>query len=127
MKPLSGRQLCRLLEAHGWTLRRVHGSHHIYGKSGSDHRLSVPVHGNRDLKGGLQRHLLKLGWDSERWLRRTHFRGEQPPPMGGSIRPQRFLGDLHHRSTSFPSLQVRSLSNQKREAQDCGGSKTEQL
>lgn len=68
MKTLTGRQLCAILESHGWTLRRIQGSHHIYGKSGSDHRLSVPVHGNRDLKSGLQRHLLKLAGIAERDL-----------------------------------------------------------
>ena len=60
MKPLSGREFCALLERNGWTLKRVQGSHHVYGKPGSEYRLSVPVHGNRDLKRGLQRHLLKL-------------------------------------------------------------------
>jgi predicted RNA binding protein YcfA (HicA-like mRNA interferase family) len=60
LKQLSGKSLCRLLEAHGWTLLRVTGSHHVYGKAGARTRLSVPVHGNRALKSGLQRHLLKL-------------------------------------------------------------------
>jgi predicted RNA binding protein YcfA (HicA-like mRNA interferase family) len=59
MKTLSGRELARVLESHGWTLLRVHGSHHIYGKSGSEARLSVPIHANRPLKTGLQRHLMK--------------------------------------------------------------------
>lgn len=53
MKSVSGRQLCRVLERQGWTLLRIHGSHHIYGKSGSVVRLSVPVHGNQALKTGL--------------------------------------------------------------------------
>ncbi|MCB1884148.1 MAG: type II toxin-antitoxin system HicA family toxin [Geminicoccaceae bacterium] len=52
--------MCRLLETHGWQLLRVQGSHHVYGKPGERVRLSVPVHGNRPLKIGLQRHLLKL-------------------------------------------------------------------
>ena len=39
---------------------RVNGSHHIYGKSGSTVRLSVPIHGNKPLKTGLLRHLAKL-------------------------------------------------------------------
>lgn len=60
MKPLSGKELCRLLEQHGWTLKRMASSHHVYGKPGSEYRLSVPVHGNRNLKRGLLRHLLKL-------------------------------------------------------------------
>ena len=57
---LSGKAFCRLLERHGWELLRIQGSHHVYGKAGQRARISVPVHGNRPLKLGLQRHLLKL-------------------------------------------------------------------
>jgi predicted RNA binding protein YcfA (HicA-like mRNA interferase family) len=38
----------------------VSGSHHICGKAGSVVRLSIPMHGNRPLKIGLLRHLIKL-------------------------------------------------------------------
>jgi len=40
--------------------RRMHGSHHIYGKEGSEVRLSIPIHGNQALKRGLAAHLIKL-------------------------------------------------------------------
>jgi predicted RNA binding protein YcfA (HicA-like mRNA interferase family) len=60
MKSFSGKDLAKLLEKHGWVLLRVAGSHHIYGKSGSVVRISVPLHGNKALKTGLLRHLLKL-------------------------------------------------------------------
>jgi predicted RNA binding protein YcfA (HicA-like mRNA interferase family) len=60
MKSLSGREFARLIEERGWRLLRVAGSHHIYGKSGSVVRLSIPMHGNRALKIGLLRHLAKL-------------------------------------------------------------------
>ena len=40
---------------------RIRGSHHIYARSGSVVRISVPVHGEDTLKRGLQRHLMKLG------------------------------------------------------------------
>jgi len=46
-------------------LLRITGSHHIYGKSGSTVRLSVPIHGTRPLKTGLLRHLMKLADVSE--------------------------------------------------------------
>ena len=59
MKAISGKQLARIVERHGWKLLRVHGSHHIYGKEGSVVRLSIPVHGNKPLKIGLVKHLLK--------------------------------------------------------------------
>lgn len=60
MKSVSGKELARRLEKNGWTLLRVRGTHHIYGKSGSTVRLSVPIHGNKPLKTGLLRHLLKM-------------------------------------------------------------------
>ena len=60
MKPLTGREFARLVERHGWRLLRISGSHHIYGRQGSVVRLSIPIHGNRPLKTGLQRHLAKL-------------------------------------------------------------------
>ena len=60
MRVLSGREFARLVERHGWKRLRIQGSHHIYGKSGSVVRLSIPIHGNRPLKTGLLRHLAKL-------------------------------------------------------------------
>jgi len=60
MRTVSGREFARLVERHGWSLLRVHGSHHIYGRAGSAVRLSIPIHGNKPLKPGLLRHLAKL-------------------------------------------------------------------
>ena len=60
MKSVSGKEFAKLLERHGWSLLRVQGSHHVYGKVGSNIRLSVPIHGNQTLKTGLLRHLMKL-------------------------------------------------------------------
>lgn len=60
MKSVSGKEFTKALERRGWTLLRVQGSHHIYGKTGTDVRLSVPVHGKQTLKTGLLRHLLKM-------------------------------------------------------------------
>jgi predicted RNA binding protein YcfA (HicA-like mRNA interferase family) len=65
MKSISGKDLCRLLEAHGWSLLRIHGSHHVYGKLESVVRPSVPVHGNKPLKIGLIKHLLQAADLSE--------------------------------------------------------------
>ena len=53
MKAYSGKELCRLLEQHGWQLKRIKGSHHIYGKPGERAIITVPVHGNQSLKPGL--------------------------------------------------------------------------
>lgn len=59
MKPVTGAGLCRLLELNGWRLQRIEGSHHIYTKSGERKVLSIPVHGNRDLKPGLASRLAR--------------------------------------------------------------------
>jgi predicted RNA binding protein YcfA (HicA-like mRNA interferase family) len=58
MKSVSGPDFARIIERRGRTLLRVSGSHHIYGKSGSIVRLSIPIHGSK--KTGLLRHLAKL-------------------------------------------------------------------
>jgi len=65
MKAVSGKDFAKILERHGWSLLRVQGSHHIYGKAGSEVRLSVPIHGNQPLKTGLLRHLMKLAGITE--------------------------------------------------------------
>ena len=59
MKTISGKAFCKFLEQHGWELRRVRGSHYIYTRRGKDAILTVPVHGNKDLKMGTLRKLLK--------------------------------------------------------------------
>ena len=60
MKSISGKELIKILEQHGWKLLRISGSHHIYGKPGTVVRLSVPVHGTNPLKIGLLKHLCKM-------------------------------------------------------------------
>jgi len=49
-------------------LARVSSSHHIYIKEGNPARISVPVHGNQDLKTGLLRHFLKVSGIDENEL-----------------------------------------------------------
>lgn len=66
MKSVTGGELAKALERHGWSLLRVNGSHHIYGKAGSRIRLSVPIHGSTPLKVGLLRYFLKAAGLSER-------------------------------------------------------------
>lgn len=60
MKSISGKKFCKILEKKGWQCARITGSHHIYIKQGSTIRLSVPVHGNNDIKTGLLRALMKM-------------------------------------------------------------------
>jgi predicted RNA binding protein YcfA (HicA-like mRNA interferase family) len=60
LKSLTGKEFAKIVEHHGWTLLRISGSHHIYGKPGSVVRLSIPIHSNKPLKTGLLRHLAKM-------------------------------------------------------------------
>lgn len=60
MKPISGKRLCKILEEKGWRLKAVRGSHHVYIKPDRKERISVPVHGGKDLKIGLLRAVMKL-------------------------------------------------------------------
>ncbi|UCH49368.1 MAG: type II toxin-antitoxin system HicA family toxin [Betaproteobacteria bacterium] len=68
MKAISGKELARLLEDRGWQLRRTKGSHHIYSKEGNPARISVPIHGSKPLKIGLQKHLMKIAGIDEKEL-----------------------------------------------------------
>jgi predicted RNA binding protein YcfA (HicA-like mRNA interferase family) len=59
VKSISGRQFAKILEKRGWTLKRVSASHFIYYKP--NHQIiSLPIHGNADLKRGLLRDLMKI-------------------------------------------------------------------
>lgn len=60
MKSVSGKKFARVLQRHGWALKRVNGSHHIYVKEGNPARISIPIHGNQPLKLGLQYHFMKV-------------------------------------------------------------------
>jgi predicted RNA binding protein YcfA (HicA-like mRNA interferase family) len=65
VKSVSGKELCSVLERHGWLLLRIQGSHHIYGQPGNQARISVPVHGNQALKIGMLRHFMRVAGLSE--------------------------------------------------------------
>ena len=59
MRPVSGKDLCRVLERNWWAFARVSGSHHVYRRSGTPRQLCVPVGGKAPLKRGLVAFLLK--------------------------------------------------------------------
>lgn len=59
MKPISGKKMCKVLERHGWRLSRTKSSHHIYKKPGEPAIITVPVHGNKDLRPGTQATIMK--------------------------------------------------------------------
>ena len=56
---MTGKELVKLLKAAGWVLARIEGSHHILVKGTKT--ISVPVHGNKDLKKGTLESLKKQG------------------------------------------------------------------
>lgn len=68
MKSISGRDLCKILEKRGWQLKKIHGSHHVYMMADRNERVSVPVHGNKDLKIGMLRSIMKIAEISENEL-----------------------------------------------------------
>jgi len=57
LKAVSGKEMRKVLERHGWQLARI--SHHIYTQPGNPIAISVPVHGNRPLKTGTQRKIMR--------------------------------------------------------------------
>jgi predicted RNA binding protein YcfA (HicA-like mRNA interferase family) len=48
---VTGKEVIAKLKAAGWSLDRIHGSHHVFTKNGK--AVPVPVHGARDLGVGL--------------------------------------------------------------------------
>jgi predicted RNA binding protein YcfA (HicA-like mRNA interferase family) len=42
VKIVSGKRMCRVLEQRGWTLARVHGSHHVYRHTATARESSCP-------------------------------------------------------------------------------------
>jgi predicted RNA binding protein YcfA (HicA-like mRNA interferase family) len=59
VKPISGKRMCRALEQRGWRLDRIAGSHHIYRHPTASRPITVPVHGNKTLKSGTQRSIMR--------------------------------------------------------------------
>jgi predicted RNA binding protein YcfA (HicA-like mRNA interferase family) len=56
---MTGKQFIKLLKQNGWEDERIQVSHHIMVKGAK--KLSVPVHGNKDLGKGLLHALRKQG------------------------------------------------------------------
>jgi predicted RNA binding protein YcfA (HicA-like mRNA interferase family) len=48
---VTGKEVIAKLKAAGWSVNRIHGSHHILAKGGQ--AVPVPVHGSRDIGAGL--------------------------------------------------------------------------
>ena len=61
---IAGKELLRLFTKHGWSLKRVKGSHHIL-KHPDGRTAVIPIHDNKPLHAGLLHDLLqKLESDS---------------------------------------------------------------
>ncbi|MBX9613488.1 MAG: type II toxin-antitoxin system HicA family toxin [Burkholderiales bacterium] len=48
---VTGKEVIARLKAAGWSVHRIHGSHHILVKDGN--AVPVPVHGSHDIGAGL--------------------------------------------------------------------------
>jgi predicted RNA binding protein YcfA (HicA-like mRNA interferase family) len=48
---MNGKEILKKLQAQGWALNRINGSHHIMTKNGV--AVPVPVHGAHDVGAGL--------------------------------------------------------------------------
>jgi predicted RNA binding protein YcfA (HicA-like mRNA interferase family) len=61
----NSRKLIQRLEADGWTIIRITGSHHVLAKPGNPNRAVVP-HPRRDLGPGLVLQIYKIaGWPKD--------------------------------------------------------------
>ena len=55
----SGPEVIRALERAGFVVARVDGSHHTMKREGHPFVLTVPVHGNKSVKDGTLRSLIR--------------------------------------------------------------------
>ena len=56
---VSGKKVVKALEAEGWYVKRIRGSHHIMRHPTIPDAVPVPVHGNRPLKRGTLTNILR--------------------------------------------------------------------
>jgi predicted RNA binding protein YcfA (HicA-like mRNA interferase family) len=56
--PVSGRQIVAALQRRSWVILRIRGSHYIMRSPGGI-KITIPVHGHRDLPAGTLAAILK--------------------------------------------------------------------
>jgi len=56
---MKAKEMISLLKSHGWNHVRTTGSHYIMKHGQSGELISVPYHGNKDLKPGTLNAILK--------------------------------------------------------------------
>ena len=59
MKPVSGKSMAKSLKARGWVHVRTKGSHFQFDHPDFPGIIPVPVHGNRDLRTGTQKDIMR--------------------------------------------------------------------
>lgn len=65
-----GKKIISVFKKDSWTVDRIEGSHYILVKEGTEKILVVPVHGNKPIKVGLLKGLIKdAGLTNEEFLR----------------------------------------------------------
>ena len=52
LRVLSGREVCRILERHGFVEARRRGSHVVMQKAGAEGTVTIPVPDHRELRTG---------------------------------------------------------------------------
>jgi predicted RNA binding protein YcfA (HicA-like mRNA interferase family) len=55
----SAKEIIKVLEANGWVLDRIKGSHHVYKNSQLGKSVPIPLHGKGELGKGLFFAILK--------------------------------------------------------------------
>ena len=60
MKHKSGRQMAAIVCELGWVLKSQHGSHQHYRDPITGKIVTIPVHGNKMLKAGTQKAIMKI-------------------------------------------------------------------
>lgn len=60
MKHVSGKRLAQIAADKGWIFISQGGSHTKYRDPLTGRSIIIPIHGNRDLKAGLQHHLMRV-------------------------------------------------------------------
>ena len=60
MKHVSGKRLAQVAKDKGWVFISQEGSHAKYRDPLTEQSIIIPIHGNHDLRIGLQHYLMKI-------------------------------------------------------------------
>ena len=68
MKPLTAREMERLVRSHGWVENTRDGSHRNFKKPGVEALITIPFHKGKTLPTGLQLAIMKIAGISKEAL-----------------------------------------------------------